>query len=42
MPQFDVHFFSSLIFWELISFGILLWVLYKFAFPPILGGPGNA
>ncbi len=36
MPQFDVHFFSSLIFWELISFGILLWVLYKFAFPPIL------
>ncbi len=36
MPQFDSHFFSSLIFWELISFGILLWVLYKFAFPPIL------
>ena len=36
MPQFDVHFFSSLIFWEVISFGILLWVLYKFAFPPIL------
>ena len=36
MPQFDSHFFSSLIFWELLSFGILLWVLYKFAFPPIL------
>ncbi len=36
MPQFDVHFFSSLIFWELLSFGILVWVLYKFAFPPIL------
>ncbi len=36
MPQFDSHFFSSLIFWELISFGILLWVLYKFALPPIL------
>ncbi len=36
MPQFDVHSFSSLIFWEVISFGILLWVLYKFAFPPIL------
>ena len=36
MPQFDVHFFSSLIFWEVVSFGILLWVLYKFAFPPIL------
>ena len=36
MPQFDTHFFSSLLFWELISFGILLWVLWKFAFPPIL------
>ena len=36
MPQFDTHFFSSLIFWELISFGILFWVLWKFAFPPIL------
>ncbi len=36
MPQFDSQFFSSLIFWELISFGVLLWVLYKFAFPPIL------
>src|SRR5881296_120799 len=36
MPQFDTHFFSSLIFWEIVSFGILLWVLYKYAFPPIL------
>lgn len=36
MPQFDTHFFSSLIFWECLSFGILCWVLYKFAFPPIL------
>ena len=36
MPQFDSHFFSSLIFWEIISFGILLWVLYKFALPPIM------
>jgi F-type H+-transporting ATPase subunit b len=36
MPQFDPHFFSSLIFWEILSFGILLWVLYKFALPPIL------
>lgn len=36
MPQFESHFFSSLLFWELVSFGILLWVLYKFAFPPIL------
>lgn len=36
MPQFDSHFFSSLIFWEVISFAILLWVLSKFALPPIL------
>ena len=36
MPQFDSQFFSSLIFWELVSFGILLWVLSKFALPPIL------
>ncbi|TLY14737.1 MAG: F0F1 ATP synthase subunit B [Nitrospirae bacterium] len=36
MPQFETHFFSSLIFWEVVSFGILLWLLYKFAFPPIL------
>ena len=36
MPQFDSHFFSSILFWELVSFGILLWVLYKFAFPQIL------
>ena len=36
MPQFDSHFFSSLIFWELVSFGILLWVLSKYALPPIL------
>ncbi len=36
MPQFESHFFSSLIFWEIVSFGVLLWVLYKYAFPPIL------
>jgi ATP synthase, F0 subunit b len=30
------YFFSSLIFWEVISFGILLFVLYKYAFPGIL------
>lgn len=36
MPQFETHFFTSLIFWEVVSFGILLWVLYKYAFPPIL------
>ena len=36
MPQFEPDFFSSLIFWEVISFGILLFVLYKYAFPGIL------
>jgi F-type H+-transporting ATPase subunit b len=36
MPQFESHFFSSLIFWEVVSFGILLYILYKFAFPGIL------
>jgi len=37
MPQFESHFFSSLIFWEVVSFAILFFVLYKFAFPGILG-----
>ena len=37
MPQFEPDFFSSLIFWEVISFAILLFVLYKYAFPGILG-----
>ena len=37
MPQFESHFFSSLIFWEVLSFAILLFVLYKYAFPGILG-----
>ncbi len=36
MPQFESHFFSSLIFWEVVSFAVLLFVLYKFAFPGIL------
>ena len=36
MPQFDSHFFSTLIFWEVVSFGILLFLLYKYAFPGIL------
>jgi F-type H+-transporting ATPase subunit b len=36
MPQFETHFFSSLIFWEVVSFAVLLFVLYKFAFPGIL------
>lgn len=36
MPQFESHFFSSLIFWEVVSFGILLFILYQYAFPGIL------
>ncbi len=36
MPQFESQFFSSLIFWEVASFAILFFVLYKFAFPGIL------
>jgi len=36
MPQFESHFFSSLIFWEIVSFGVLFWLLYKYAFPAIL------
>ena len=36
MPQFESHFFSSLIFWEIVSFAILFVVLYKYAFPGIL------
>src|SRR5262245_33040772 len=37
MPQFESHFFSSLMFWELLSFGVLLFILYKYAFPYLLG-----
>jgi len=37
MPQFESQFFSSLIFWEIVSFAILFFMLYKFAFPGILG-----
>lgn len=36
MPQFDTHFFSSLIFWEIVSFAVLLFILARYAFPPIL------
>ena len=37
MPQFEqVSVFGSLIFWSLISFGLLFYLLNKFAFPPIL------
>ena len=36
MPQFDTSFLSALIFWSVVSFGILLVLLYKYAFPVIL------
>ncbi|CUQ66365.1 F0F1 ATP synthase subunit B [Candidatus Nitrospira inopinata] len=36
MPQFESHFFSSLIFWEIVSFAILFFILYKYAFPAVL------
>ena len=37
MPQFEqVSVFGSLIFWSVLSFGLLFFVLKKFAFPPIL------
>src|SRR6266496_4052461 len=36
MPQFETDFFSSLLFWEIVSFAILLFILAKYAFPPIL------
>lgn len=37
MPQFEqTAVFTPLIFWSLISFAIFLFLLWKFAFPPIL------
>lgn len=37
MPQLtDFSVFSSLIFWSLLSFGVLLLALKKYAFPPIM------
>lgn len=36
MPQFDLHFLSSLLFWSLMSFGVLLFLLKRFALPQIL------
>ncbi len=36
MPQFEqVDLFSSLIFWSVLSFGIFMFVMKKYAFPPI-------
>ena len=39
MPQFEqFEVFGSLIFWSLLSFGLLFVLLKKYAFPPILDG----
>ena len=35
MPQFDTHFLSSLVFWSIVSFGSLLFLLSRYAFPVI-------
>ncbi len=35
MPQFDLHFLAPLTFWSIISFLILMVILYKYALPAI-------
>jgi F-type H+-transporting ATPase subunit b len=35
MPQFDFHFLSPLVFWSIVSFGLLLFLLYRYALPVI-------
>lgn len=35
MPQFDTHFLTPLLFWSAVSFGILLFLLKRYAFPAI-------
>ncbi len=35
MPQFDLHFLAPLTFWSIISFVILMAILYKYALPAI-------
>ncbi len=36
MPQFETQFLTPLLFWSIVSFGLLLFILYKYAFPPLL------
>ena len=36
MPQLDTAFFSSLLFWSIVSFGILLFLLKRYGLPPLL------
>ena len=35
MPQFDTTFFSSLLFWSIVSFGVMLFFVWKFALPRV-------
>ncbi|KKM17907.1 hypothetical protein LCGC14_1671030 [marine sediment metagenome] len=37
MPQFDLHFLTPLTFWSMVSFTILMVILYKYALPAITG-----
>ncbi|MHB8481891.1 MAG: F0F1 ATP synthase subunit B [Nitrospiria bacterium] len=37
MPQFDTHFFTPLLFWSIVSFGILFFFLYRYGVPVIMG-----
>lgn len=36
MPQFDSHFFTPLLFWSFVSFGVLCFVLYRFGLPSLM------
>ncbi|MFQ5686932.1 MAG: F0F1 ATP synthase subunit B [Candidatus Scalindua sp.] len=35
MPQFDLHYLAPLTFWSIISFLVLMAILYKYALPAI-------
>jgi len=36
MPQFDLHFLTPLLFWTCVSFGVLMYLLNKFALPGLM------
>lgn len=36
MPQFDTSFLASLLFWSFISFGVLLFLLRRYALPGLM------
>ena len=37
MPQFDTNFLTPLLFWSLVSFGVLFFFLYRYGVPVIMG-----